>query len=60
MGKDDNKDSQLYISNEGLCGRKIPISRAEFEKARAQVIKEEFGNNPQNQNDNKPKDKPQQ
>lgn len=56
----NEKKSQLYISNEGLCGRKIPISRADFEKARAQVIKEEFENKPQNQNDKKLKDKPQQ
>lgn len=66
MGKDGEK-SQIYISNEGLCGPSIPITREEFEEALAKVIKEEFGDEqkPKNndgkpQPNDKPKDKPQQ
>ena len=38
----NDKQPKIYISNEGLCGRSIPISRADFEKARANAKKKQY------------------
>ncbi len=60
MKKNVDKKSQIVISNEVHKGPSIIPSRADFEKSHKQVSKKELKGNPQNQNDNKPKDKPQQ
>ena len=49
------KTIKIYISNEGLCGRSIPISRADFEKARANAKK---SNTKPNKTDNASNTKP--
>ena len=51
----NDKQPKIYISNEGLCGRSIPISRADFEKARANAKK---SNTKPNKTDNASNTKP--
>ncbi|MGX2983008.1 hypothetical protein [Helicobacter sp. 23-1045] len=46
MNSNNDKQPKIYISNEGLCGRSIPISFADFKKARANANQ---SNNQQNQ-----------
>ena len=47
MNNSNSKQPKIYISNEGLCGRSIPISFADFKKARANANQ---SNNQQNKN----------
>lgn len=48
MNNGNEKKPKIYISNEGLCGRSIPITRDEFNKIRNYHIN--TGNNQSNQN----------
>lgn len=71
MSKENDKNSQVTLSTEADLGPSLTVSREEFEKIRAKVIKEEFGDEQKPKNndgeaqsndkpDDKPDDKPQQ
>ena len=49
MNNSNSKQPKIYISNEGLCGRSIPISFADFKKARDNA---NLNSNKQNQSVN--------
>lgn len=60
MNNNNEKKPKIYISNEGLCGRSIPISRDEFNKIRNYHINTSNNQPNQSNTNDKPKIPPTQ